>query len=156
MESGWERTFSVTAVSWQRRCIFSNEVLPWMLIETMYSYRAERRFALHAFVIMPEDLHLLITPGEVLSLEKAMQLIKGGFSFRVRKERPNLLVWEKSFTNHRIRDITDFEKHREYIHLNPVRRGLARVAEEFRYSSAFPGFEVDPAPVATAAKAVSF
>ncbi len=156
METGWERTFFVTAVTWQRHCIFSNDDLPKKLIETIYGYRAEERFALHAFVIMPEHMHLLITPGEVVSLEKAMQLIKGGFSFRMRRERPNLLVWEKSFTNHRIRDAEDYENHREYIHQNPVRTGLVRLASEYPYSSAHSGFELDPAPLATAAKAGIF
>ncbi len=153
MESGWKRTFFITAVTWQRRCIFSNDVLARTLIETIYGYRAEKRFALHAFVIMPDHMHLLITPGEVLSLERAMQLIKGGFSFRVRKQRPNLLIWEKSFTNHRIRDAEDYERHRGYIHQNPVRRGLVGVASEYAFSSAHLGFEVDPPPVVTAAKA---
>lgn len=156
MEMGWERTFFVTAVAWQQRCIFSNDTLPRMLIETLYLYRTEKRFALHAFVVMPEHMHLLITPAEIVSIEKAMQLIKGGFSFRVRKERPNLLIWEKSFTNHRIRDAEDFERHREYIHQNPVRKGLVHAAGEYAYSSAHPGFELDPPPVATAAKAGSF
>ncbi len=30
-------------------------------------------------------------------------------------------IWQRSFTNHRIRDGNDFEKHKRYIHLNPVR-----------------------------------
>ncbi len=150
METGWERTFFVTAVTWQRRCIFSSDALPRMLLQTIHGYRVEGRFALHAFVIMPEHMHLLITPGKVVSLERTMQFIKGGFSFRMRKERPNLLIWEKSFTNHRIRDEEDYERHREYIHQNPVRRGLVRLASEYRYSSAYSGFELDLPPVAAA------
>ena len=156
METGWERTFFATAVTWQRRCLFSSDAVARTLLETIYTYRAEKRFALHAFVIMPEHMHLLITPGEVISLENAMQFIKGGFSFRMRKERPNLLIWEKSFTNHRIRDVEDYERYREYIHQNPVRRGLVRLASEYPYSSAHSGFELDPPPVATAAKAGVF
>jgi putative transposase len=84
-----------------------------------------------------------------------MQFVKGGFSYRLGKLRPNLMVWEKSFTNHRIRDKRDYTQHREYIHRNPVRRHLALAASEFPYSSAYPGFELDPPPFSTAAKAAS-
>ncbi len=46
----------------------------------------------------------------------------------------------------RIRGALDYERHRNYIHQNPVRRGLARTALEYPYSSVFPGTAVDPAP----------
>lgn len=148
-----KRTFFVTTVTWQRRLILQSEALAREFLSTLYDYRAAGRFALHAFVIMPDHVHLLLTPAATLSLERAMQFIKGGFSYRVGKTRPNLMVWEKSFTNHRIRDEQDYEQHREYIHQNPVRRRLAQVANEFPYSSAHAGFELDSSPFATTAKA---
>ena len=40
----------------------------------------------HEFVFMPNHVHLLITPAPDVSLEKAMQFIKGGFSYRAGKE----------------------------------------------------------------------
>jgi hypothetical protein len=55
-------------------------------------------------------------------------------------------IWEKSFTNHRIRDESDYEKHRSYIHLNPVRAGLVEFPQDYPYSSAHPGFTLDEAP----------
>ena len=40
------------------------------------------RMIIHDFVVMPNHVHILMTvPGD-MTLEKAMQLIKGGFSFR--------------------------------------------------------------------------
>jgi len=141
-----DRTFFVTTVTWQRRCIFQSEALATELLSTIYDYRAARRFALHEFVIMPDHVHLMLTPAAGLTLERAMQFIKGGFSHRVGKTRPNLMLWEKSFTNHRIRDAEDYKRHREYIHQNPVRKHLAHVASEFPHSSANPGFELDPSP----------
>jgi len=39
--------------------------------------------ALHAFVVMPEHVHLLLTPAPEVALEKVAQLIKGVFSFRL-------------------------------------------------------------------------
>jgi putative transposase len=90
----------------------------------------------------------LSRPRPEVLLEKAGQYIKGGFSFRCKKELAfRSLVWqEKGFTNHRIRDAEDYQKHREYIHHNPVKAGLVKIASAYPYSSAFPGMELDPAP----------
>jgi len=57
---------------------------------------------LHEFVLMPDHFHLLITP--LSTLERALQLIKGGFSFRAKKELGFLgEIWEKSFYDRRVR-----------------------------------------------------
>lgn len=52
-------------------------------------------------------------------------------------------MWQRGFTDHRIRDRADFERHRKYIHDNPGERGLVALATEYRYSSAYPGFRLD-------------
>jgi putative transposase len=77
-----------------------------------------------------------------ISLERAMQFIKGGFSYRL-KSPP---VWQASFTNHRIRDFADYENHREYIRMNPVRARLAARAEAYPYSSSAGVMRLDPVP----------
>ncbi len=108
---------------------------------------AERTISLHAFVFMPSHFQALITPGRQVPMEKAMQFIKGGFSYRARRElNVNFAIWQGGFTNHRIEDWRDYEQHRSYIHQNPVKARLVDAAEVFPYSSAFPGIEMDPAP----------
>jgi len=42
-----------------------------------------------------------------------------------------------------VRDIKEYYAFREYIHLNPVKRGLASLPEEYPFSSARPGFNLD-------------
>jgi putative transposase len=87
----------------------------------------------------------MLTP--ITSLEKAVQFIKGGFSYRVKKElRSNMEVWQKGFSDHRVRDADDYLRHVLYIQENPLRKHLCERAEEFPYSSAHPGFELDPVP----------
>jgi putative transposase len=94
---------------------------------------------------MPDHFHLLITPQT--SLERAVQLIKGGFSFRVKRELGfSGEVWQRGFSDHRIRDAEDYDKHVRYIHLNPVKRRLSNRPEEYKYSSAYPGWKLDPVP----------
>jgi putative transposase len=92
---------------------------------------------------MPDHFHALITPSYEISLEKTVQFIKGGFSFRLKS---NIPVWQASFTNHRIHDEEDFERHREYIRMNPVRARLVGRAEEYAHSSANGKFVLDPMP----------
>ena len=57
-----------------------------LLIDVLRSNVAAGRFQLQDFVIMPDHIHLLMTLQGDMSLEKAMQLIKGGFSFRLKRE----------------------------------------------------------------------
>jgi putative transposase len=57
-------------------------------------------------------------------------------------------IWERGFTDHRIRDAEDFVNHRMYIHQNPVERKLVAESSNFRYCSAFPGFKLDRWPSA--------
>ena len=141
------RTFFVTAVTWGRRSIFHAEPLARLFLDTLQHYRAQQRYLLHEFVLMPEHFHLLLTPMPAVSLEKALQLIKGGFSFRAKRElRLNLEIWQPGPTNHRIRDTADYTRHVEYIRQNPVKRHLVARAEEYPYSSAGRTLEVDPAP----------
>src|SRR5256885_3513387 len=118
-----QRTFFVTTVTWQRRPIFLDELKVTLLLEVLLHYRDQGKYLLHEFVIMPDHLHLLISPALDISLERAMQFIKGNFSYRLGKEA-KLKVWQESFTDHRIRDAEDYEKHRSYIHLHPMLPGL--------------------------------
>jgi putative transposase len=99
---------------------------------------------LHEFVIMPDHFHALITPSPDISLERAVQFIKGGFSYRLHSR---LRLWQPSFTNHRVRDEEDFVRHREYTRTNPVRAGLAAKAESYPFSSANGSFKLDPMPL---------
>jgi putative transposase len=94
---------------------------------------------------MPDHFHILLTP--LNSLEKAVQLIKGGFSFRAKRDLgSNMEIWQRGFADHRVRDAEDYDKHLHYIHLNPVKKHLCSVAAEFKYSSAYPGWKLDSIP----------
>jgi REP-associated tyrosine transposase len=138
------QTYMVTSSTWERRSLFQAE--PWakLLIDTLYHYRSAA-YLLHEFVIMPDHFHVLIGPQT--SLEKAVQFIKGGFSYRAKKELgSNMEVWQKGFQDHRIRDAGDYAQHVRYIHENPLKERFCERPEEFPYSSAHHGFDLDPVP----------
>jgi REP-associated tyrosine transposase len=140
-----DRTFFITTVAWQRAPIFRVEARARLLIEVLFDYRDQGRYLLHEFVVMPDHIHLLITPATDISVERAVQFIKGGYSYRLRKIE-KMQVWQESFTNHRIRDAEDYERHCEYIRLNPVRAGLVRAAGEYSFSSANAKYRLDDVP----------
>jgi len=141
------RTFFITAVTWQRRAIFKADPLARLFLETLARYRDQGRFQIHEFVLMPDHFHLLITPAPDVSLEKAMQLIKGGFSFRVKRELGlNLEIWQEGFTEHRVKGVDDFQHHALYIRDNPVRVHLAETPDQYPYASAAGGMTLDPTP----------
>ncbi len=114
-------------------------------MQILLSYRSQHKYLLHEFVLMPDHFHLLITP--TLTLERALQLIKGGFSFRAKKELGlGGEIWEKSYHDRRVRDWQEYCAVRQYIHLNPVKKGLVGIAEQYLYSSARAGMKLDAAP----------
>jgi putative transposase len=64
----------------QKKSLFQVEKTPCLFIEVMLNYRTKKKYLLHEFVVMPDHFHLIITPNQI-TLERAMQLVKGGFSF---------------------------------------------------------------------------
>jgi REP-associated tyrosine transposase len=131
----FDRTFFITTVTWQRTPLFRHAQPAELMMDVLDHYREQKKYVLHEFVIMPDHLRLLLTPLPEISVERTVQLIKGGFSYRLGKAKRGL-VWQESFTNHRIRDEQDYARHAEYIRLNPVRARLAEGAELYPYSSA--------------------
>ena len=92
-------------------------------METLFRYRDQGRYLLHGFAIMPDHLHVLLTPSRDQTIERCAQCIKGGFSFQVRHQFHGE-AWQPGFHEHRIRDDEDFRNQLAYIAANPERRGL--------------------------------
>jgi putative transposase len=137
------RTYFITAVTANRRRLFQVEQNAQLLIDILQEQRSKGRIALHAFVVMPDHMHLLLTPSSNLSLEKSMQYIKGVFSFRLKSR---LDVWERSYDSRRINDEQDFHTHLRYIHHNPIRANLVLDPERFPFGSAGSQHLVDAIP----------
>src|SRR6266702_3985947 len=76
--------YFITASTFQKRRLFQSERMAQLFIEVLLHYRRQGKYLLHEFVLMPDHFHVPITPA--ITLERALQLIKGSFSFRARKE----------------------------------------------------------------------
>jgi len=118
-----EYTYFVSTQTAGRRPFFRHERWARLMLATLAHYDGTG-YKLHAYVVMPDHLHLLLTPFD--TVEKSAQLIKGGFSFRAKRELEwSGEIWQPGFTDHRIRDEEDWNRHLEYIRLNPVHAHLA-------------------------------
>jgi len=141
------RTFFISSATWGRRSILQSSSLCDLLLDVLRENRTKRRFQVHEFVFMPDHVHIILTPAPLESLEKAMQFIKGGFSYRAKKEASfNGEIWQKGYIEQRINDSDQYATHVRYLWMNPVEAGLVERAEEYLYSSARLRAEVDPEP----------
>jgi putative transposase len=123
-------TFFLTAITAQRRRLFQVEATAQLFLEILQHYRHEGLYKLHAFVLMPDHVHLLLT---TTNLPRAMKHIRGSFSHHLASTRE---TWQRGYTDHLILTRADFETHRDYIHQNPVRAHLSQLPEDYPYSSA--------------------
>ena len=140
-------TYFVTSRTWQGRKLFVTEPTCRLFVEKMMHYREEGACRLHAFVLMPDHFHILLTPAADKALERIMQYIKGGSARQIRKELSyRFPVWQRGFSDHRIRDSEDFQSHVRYLEQNPVKKGLVGTANEYRWSSACGQYEIDSIP----------
>jgi len=141
-----DSTYFVTANVFEKKSLFQVEKIALLFVEVLLNYRAEGKYLLHEFVVMPDHFHLLISPN-LITLERSLQLIKGGFSFRLNKSlKVKRDVWQTSFLDRRVRDSLEYQKYKEYIWQNPVKRGLAKTPEQYLFSSANPLYQIDPVP----------
>jgi REP element-mobilizing transposase RayT len=108
-----------------------------MVVEAIeYNANILRHYALHAFAVMPNHVHLLATP--TVALPKLTKSLKS-----ITAKRANTLLaltgqpfWQDESYDHMVRNEPEFEKIRSYIEENPVRAGLVREARQYRWSSA--------------------
>ena len=142
-----DRTFFVTAAVWGKRCLLQSDRAAELFLANLFVYRAEGKYRVHEFVVMPDHFHVLITVGVGMTIERAVQFIKGGFAFRAGRELGfSAPVWQKGFSEIRALDAEAFEAQTRYIWQNPVKAGLSESASEYAYSSAGRRPGLDPPP----------
>ena len=96
------------------------------------------RYVLHAWVVMPNHVHLLWTPAPGWTLSALLH----GFKSYTAHAANRLLgragaFWAPEYYDRAIRDDPHFQAVRAYIEANPVRAGLCLTPEAWRFGSAF-------------------
>ena len=141
------RTFHVTSSTFGKSFLLQSHRSSQLFIRVLYEYRAQKKFRLHDFVVMPNHFHVLITVGAGMSVERAVQFIKGGFAFRAARElglRPP--IWQRGFSGVRVLDANIAARISRYIRDNPVVGRLVCEASAYPFSSAYAGYALDPLP----------
>ena len=137
--------YFVTSQTWQRRTLFSKPEVAQILLEQILDCRERGFYKLHAFVIMPDHVHGLMTPGDSTTIEKAMQMIKGGSAYRVRGQlQGSFPVWQSGFHDRWVRDAAEYVRLKRYIEENPVEARLAEKPGDYVLGSACRQYRLDP------------
>jgi putative transposase len=116
-----------------------------LLRECMRRVRKTRPFRIEAIVVLPDHLHCIWTlpPGDS-DFSTRWRLIKTAFAKDIphderlsarRRKTGERGIWQRRFWEHAIRDDSDFAKHMDYIHFNPVKHGHAKSVVDWPYSS---------------------
>ena len=104
--------------------LFQRSASAELFLTTLSRYRDQSHYELHGFVVMPDHSHLLLSPSA--SLEATVGLIKGGFSFAVRKQY-NGAVWQEGYYSHRVMDAADYASQFAYIAAKSGAQALQRI-----------------------------
>ena len=98
-----------------------------------------KRYDLHAAVVMPDHVHLLLTPlrdekGWPYALPLVLKLLKGASARSVDKlEDSSGPLWQEESFDHVLRSQESFKEKLEYLRQNPVRRGLVSRPEDYKW-----------------------
>ena len=95
-----------------------------------------QRYQLHAFVVMPNHVHLLVTPKVIAS--RWLAPLKGFTAYRANEllGKHGQPFWQDESYDHLVRSATEFDRIRDYIEENPVSAGLVSDARDYLWSSA--------------------
>ena len=136
-------------VTERRQAILTNEDVRVALRAAIIKVRESHPFIIEAWVLLPDHLHCIWTlPEGDADFSTRWRLIKrevtlaiGANYFRAdfqterRKQKQQGTIWQHRFWEHLIRDESDFAAHMDYVHVNPVKHGLAKTVNEWPWSS---------------------
>jgi REP element-mobilizing transposase RayT len=98
--------------------------------------REKYHFLLTAWVFLPDHWHAILFPRFPVTISRLMESIKVGSTLRVNARRNESgLLWQPRFFDRALRTVKEYNEKVEYIHLNPVKAGLASRPEEWPWSS---------------------
>lgn len=116
-----------------------------LLRDALRTVKQQQPFHIDAIVILPEHLHCILTmPQGDDDYSSRWREIKKSFSkglpitehrSKVRIKRHERGIWQRRFWEHTLRDETDYHRHMDYIHYNPVKHGWVERVADWPYSS---------------------
>ena len=132
-------TFFITLVTYKRQSFFTSPLIRSNLKQAIAAVKLELPFSIPAQVLLPDHWHLLMTlPVGDFDYSKRIGKIKA-LTTKLSKQDSSMAItdsiWQKRFWEHQIRDNLDFNRHIDYIHINPVKHGLVDTPEDWPFST---------------------
>jgi putative transposase len=116
-----------------------------LLRDTVRATKSRHPFHIDAWVVLPEHMHCLWTlPEGDVDFARRWKVIKFGFTRRLPRQEPLTVtqrkrgergIWQRRYWEHLIRDEQDYQRHYDYIHLNPLKHGYVQHLVDWPYSS---------------------
>ena len=112
----------------RRELIFMDDADRQRFVETLGEVCAKTGWLVHAYVLMPNHFHVLVTPAPGHELKNIIRSWKGFSARRINKLLGRTgAFWQAEAYDHIVRSEEQFGHYRRYIANNPVK---ARLKEE--------------------------
>ncbi len=142
-----DRIFFVTATQMEGSSKLTDDEYP-LCIDALVRSRRHLEFLLCGYVLMPDHWHALLWPSFPLTISRAIQDIRTRITKSLNQHRGTRgTCGQEQFYDRFVRNRTEFNRRLQYMHLNPVRRGLVECPEDWRWSS-HNNFSLDKSVVA--------
>ena len=142
----------LTCTCYRHLALFNNDRIKDAFADRLRFVREHESIALYAWVLMPDHFHLLVQPGQDMSVRALLRRLKARFArtvigrwrrldapilARIRDAQGRARFWQPGGGYDR-NIVSDDELHEkiQYIHGNPVRGGLCRHPADWAWSSA--------------------
>jgi REP element-mobilizing transposase RayT len=133
-----DRPIHVTVCTDNKENIFDSEINAKIVIDELLKAAKDVRFRILCYCLMPDHLHLIVSPGEsALTLSKFLNIFKGRTTAAFREKEGLKKIWQRSAFDHIIRTEENLKGGIEYIRNNPVRKGIVGNADDYPYSESF-------------------
>ncbi len=128
-----QQIFSLTICTHNRRTHFLNELWANTILGSLNTGTIDKETERYAWCLMPDHLHLLISPreGNLIKIIGQWKRFTGHLLGKAGLDEP---CWQRGFYDHALRKEEDIEKVASYIVNNPVRKGLVDQWQNYPYS----------------------
>ena len=107
-----------------------------LLAQALREARQRQGFRLTAWVFLPDHWHAILYPPYPLTVSQAMKAVKLSSMILINRRRGEAAeLWQRCFFDRALRTVKEYNEKVEYLHLNPVRRGLVSIPQDWRWSS---------------------
>lgn len=136
--------YFITTVTANRKPIFNDKLACELFLNLLTYYKFSCNYNIFAFVFMPDHVHVIIQPLGEDNISTIMKKVKGSFSrYYNRLKNTTGTVLQKGFYDNVIRSEKQYHEITDYIHYNPVQKGIVAEAQDYLYSSYKYYFEND-------------